>query len=619
MNKLSTSLFLSVISVIILPFCCTSCSSSSGTASGDEFDSEAYREYVGSKEVQSDLELFYEFAVKSDNLKMSIILAMSDDEKFFNDEVDEDEAKGIYTLMGEILEKASEYEDALLRLENSGYFTTKTPTALKKTGLEGMATVKAGKDFLDACRGAGQTVRERTMEIFLSDGVKSDDNRKALYEELPKELRKGASDYKEWWKNFNAGEYDASSGNIFNAFITGNSRASEDFLAEAADRGYTNTTNILKVAPQLIEAGFNLIVEASGNILPDAMGLGVSIGTNAVLVGEILVKATGKKISEVSSEVAAGILNMIPGFGDVKGTVDLIPTAEELKHTASAVANYIGDKINSYSDPTQVDVARISYDDEDGTEAKTLVAINQESGEITLSLGSMTDNSVSANLPEGNYIITAIDEEGDKFTEEVSLEVGDIIEKTIKTNESEILEKLASSSSTRFNNDEKSSSSRKQGFDFDDESSSSAESRSSESKPGSDSCDPYELGQEGYMSCLFLGTWKLEEMRITCDNNSTYDPEKEGDYVTWTFNEDETASIIYDYSDGSQEREDYSYSVNLFGASGKLTLNDGENVIDATITSLGDEGDGTFYLGINVAFTSPESGDECYQNYSFTR
>lgn len=617
MSRKFSKLALLPLAIVIFPLCLASCSSGGNSTDSGMSDKE-YRDYLASTEAQGDLELFYEFALKADNLKMSIILAMTDGDKFFNDEVDEDEADSIFSLMEEIIQKGDEYEEALLHLENSKLFNTATPTSLKK-GLEGMGLVKAGKDFLNECKGAGQTVRERTMEVFLSDEVKSDANRKALYEELPTELRKGAADYKEWWRNFNAGEYDASSGNIFNAFIAGSSNASEKFRMETGIKGYTNTTNVLKVAPRLLESGFNLIVEATGNIIPGAMSIGVNIGTNAAKTVEILATAAGRKISEVSSDIAEGILNMIPGYGDVKATIDMVPSAEEVKATMSSIKKYIEDKINSFSNPAEVGVARISYDDEDETEAQVLVAINQGSGEVTLSFGSATDNSVSANLPEGNYIVTAIDEDGDKFTEEVSLEAGDDIEKTIATNESEILEELASSSSTRFNDDEESSSSRERNFDFDEESSSSAESRSSESKPGSDSCDPYELGQEGYMSCLFLGTWKLEEMRITCDNNSTYDPEKEGDYVTWTFNEDETASIIYDYSDGSQEREDYSYSVNLFGASGKLTLNDGENVIDATITSLGDEGDGTFYLGINVAFTSPESGDECYQNYSFTR
>lgn len=599
------------LAIVIFPFCLASCSSGGNSTDSGMSDKE-YRDYLASTEVQSDLELFYEFALKADNLKMSIILAMTDGDEFFNDEVDEDEADSIFLLMEEIIQKGDEYEEALLRLENSKFFNTATPTSLKK-GLEGMGLVKAGKDLLNECRGAGQTVREWTMEVFLSDGVKSDANRKALFNELSSELKQGASDYKEWWRNFNAGEYDASSGRIFNAFLTGTSRASEAFASEAGMRRLDNSAVFTSIGPRLLESGFNLIVEATGNIIPGAMSIGVNIGANAVKTVEILATAAGRKISDISADIAEGILNMIPGYGDVKATIDMIPSAEEVKATINTFKNYIEDKINSYSDPSEVDVARISYDDEDETEAKVLVAIDQGSGKATLSFGSATDNSVSANLPEGNYIVTAVDEEGDKFTEEISLEAGDIIEKTIETNESEILEELASSSSTRFNDDEESSSSRRHDFDFDDESSSSEKSES-------ELCDPYELGQEGYTNCLFIGEWTPKKLSITCETyNENYDySDGTGANCTLTFKNNGIGFWHCTYDDGDEERTEFEYSVDLTSALPELSMDDGTGTSVVTITLLGQESNGEFYLSYNSS-SKDANGEKCYENYSFTR
>lgn len=566
------------LAIVIFPFCLASCSSGGNSTDSGMSDKE-YRDYLASTEVQSDLELFYEFALKADNLKMSIILAMTDGDEFFNDEVDEDEADSIFLLMEEIIQKGDKYEGALLRLENSKFFNTATPTSLKK-GLEGMGLVKAGKDLLNECRGAGQTVREWTMEVFLSDGVKSDANRKALFNELSSELKQGASDYKEWWRNFNAGEYDASSGRIFNAFLTGSSRASEAFASEAGMRRLDNSAVFTSIGPRLLESGFNLIVEATGNIIPGAMSIGVNIGANAVKTVEILATAAGRKISDISADIAEGILNMIPGYGDVKATIDMIPSAEEVKATINTFKNYIEDKINSYSDPSEVDVARISYDDEDETEAKVLVAIDQGSGKATLSFGSATDNSVSANLPEGNYIVTAVDEEGDKFTEEISLEAGDIIEKTIETNESEILEELVSSSSTRFNNDE--------------ESSSSSSVRYSSSR--AETCEAN--------NCPILGEWTVSQMESTCETfNDYYYPPKEGDNVTMTFRDDNTLSIVYEYSDGDYDHEDYSYEFD--SRKEKLTVFYEDEEIFST-TSMTIE-----KYSIIMRFPSVIDGEEC--------
>lgn len=584
----------------------TSCSDDSKNGvSNDE-----HKDYVASTEARSDLELFYEFALKADNLKMSIILAMSENGGLFNNSVDELEGDSIYTSINGIVEKSDAYEKALLRLENNGFFSTTTSKVLKK-GVEGMSVVKAGKDFLDACKGSGQTVRERTMEVFLSDGVKSDANRKALFDELPAPLKKGVSDYKQWWKNFNAGEYDASSGNIFNSFIAGKSQASEDFLFEAAEKGYTNTTNVLEIAPRLIEAGFNLVTETAGNILPGAMSIGVNIGTNVAKIADILVVATGKKISEVSADIAEGILNMIPGYGDVKATVDLIPSYEDIKANADIIANYIERKINFYLPLSGNDVGRIAYNDNDETEAITLIAVEQMTGEVTLAMGSSTENSVSANLPEGDYKVSVVDENGDKFTEEVSIKAGEKIEKEIKTRESEIFEKKISSSSVKTSSSfsESSSSFAKSSSNLAKSSSSFIVTSSSKTETHTEVCDVSE-GSSKYMSCLFMGEWNVESEEIVCETDRE-DEMVDGAKCTWTFEENGKAEIFCIYANGEFEGESHPYTANLL--SGKITITMDGSPMEFVISILDEE-------SLNILSEDfVTNGEKCHFKIDFRR
>jgi hypothetical protein len=111
---------------------CGDSSKGEGTTITGANNGESLREYLGSEEIQSDLENLAEFAYYAEYLKAAPIAFMASDEGLFTNEVDSDEAEEYFEVIETVLNKLDDYKAAWAQIDSMKALMTETPHALEK-------------------------------------------------------------------------------------------------------------------------------------------------------------------------------------------------------------------------------------------------------------------------------------------------------------------------------------------------------------------------------------------------------------------------------------------------------------------------------------------------------
>lgn len=414
------------------------------------------REYLGSAEAQSDLENLAEFAFYSEYLQVAPIAFLSGDDGLFTDNVDKAEAEEYAKVMSKVLSKADEYEDAWARIDSMQALVTETPNSLQKNEV---GLMYAFRDFWRSLRGCGKATREKAMAVA---GELDKDQLKTLFNGLDKNQKQGETDYLTWWKNFNNGDYDDISLQIYNRMYYN----TETSFADEAE--FINRT-VAKTGAEISKKAAAFEVEILKAVLPDAstdfMG-----NVETVEKVEKLVKNAKDMTAEEIADNAASIL--IDDYDDVKKVSEMV--GEDVE-ALSNLTKKVMDKVTAPSE----DVSVVTFTDVGGSSmegTKIAIAVAEKTAKITIALGENKDGDHQIVLKEdGDHIVSFMNDKGDKFTQKVEAKPGKNIKLKGEINEKEIREANASSNSRSRSRTAKSSSSEEP----EEESSSSVEESSS--------------------------------------------------------------------------------------------------------------------------------------------
>ena len=471
---------------------------------------EALREYLGSEEIQSDLENLAEFAYYAEYLKAAPIAFMATDEGLFTKEVDSDEAEEYFEVIETVLDKLDDYKAAWAQIDSMKALMTETPHALEKAGI---GLISSFTDFCSSLWSTGKEMREKSMARI---GQLNDNERKILFDGLSGNLRKGETDYKTWWKNFNRGDYDRSSAQIYNNFMH---NGESSFMDEAE----TITQVVAKKGTELVEKGAEFEVQVMKTTLPSPVTKTMGKIQTAEKIDKIVTH--GKDMTK--EELKENMLSLVPGYKDAD-------------KVAKMAAGYVEDKSTTAENYQEKKSSLVNFTDLGSKTAEMAIAINKKSGKVTIGLGTTDDGKNQVVLKEdGEHFISFITELGDKFTEKLTTIAGEIYNLFGEINEKAIRDSIAAASSSSVTSSAgtssavNSSNANSSATDTEESSSSLEESSSSESSSS----------YSGTVTGNIVGTWKVIK-NYTIYNITDYS----ACYEEWYY-EDGEGEVVFDYTD----------------------------------------------------------------------
>lgn len=488
---------------------CGDSSKGEGTTITGANNGESLREYLGSEEIQSDLENLAEFAYYAEYLKAAPIAFMASDEGLFTNEVDSDEAEEYFEVIETVIGKLDEYKAAWAQIDSMKALMTETPHALEKAGI---GLISSFTDFCSSLWSTGKEMREKSMTRI---GQLDDNERKILFEGLSGNLRKGETDYKTWWKNFNRGDYDGASAQIYNNFMH---NGESSFMDEAE----TITQVVAKKGTELVEKGAAFEVQVLKTTLPTPVTNTMSKIQTVEKIEKIVVH--GKDMTK--DELKENMFSLVPGYKDVD-------------KVAKMAAGYVEDKSTTAENAQEKGASVINFTSA-GETAPLAVAVSKKSGKVTIGLGTTDGGKNQVVLKEeGKHLVSFLTELGDKFTEKINAIAGEIYNLFGEINEKAIRDSIAAASSSSVTSSAgtssavNSSNANSSATDTEESSSSLEESSSSESSSS----------YSGTVTGNIVGTWKVIK-NYTIYNITDYS----ACYEEWYY-EDGEGEVVFDYTD----------------------------------------------------------------------
>ena len=489
---------------------CGDSSKSESTTIASANNGEPLREYLGSDEIQSDLENLAEFTYYAEYLKAAPIAFMATDDGLYTKQVDSDEAEEYFEVIETVLDKLDDYKAAWAQIDSMKALMTETPHALEKAGI---GLISSFTDFCSSLWSTGKEMREKSMARI---GQLDDNERKTLFEGLSSNLRKGETDYKTWWKNFNRGDYDRSSAQIYNNFMH---NGESSFMDEAE----TITQVVAKKGTELVEKGAEFEVQVMKTTLPSPVTRTMGKIQTAEKIDKIVTH--GKDMTK--EELKENMLSLVPGYKDAD-------------KVAKMAAGYVEDKSTTAENYQEKKSSLVNFTDLGSKTAEMAIAINKKSGKVTIGLGTTDDGKNQLILKEeGEHLVSFLSEWGDKLTQKISTLAGELYNIFGEINEKAIRDSIAAASSSSVTSSAgtssavNSSNANSSATDTEESSSSLEESSSSESSSS----------YSGTVTGNIVGTWKVIK-NYTIYNITDYS----ACYEEWYY-EDGEGEVVFDYTD----------------------------------------------------------------------
>ena len=516
---------------------------------------ESLREYLGSEEIQSDLENLAEFTYYAEYLKAAPIAFMATDDGLYTKQVDSDEAEEYFEVIETVLDKLDDYKAAWAQIDSMKALMTETPHALEKAGI---GLISSFTDFCSSLWSTGKEMREKSMARI---GQLDDNERKTLFEGLSSNLRKGETDYKTWWKNFNRGDYDRSSAQIYNNFMH---NGESSFMDEAE----TITQVVAKKGTELVEKGAEFEVQVMKTTLPSPVTRTMGKIQTAEKIDKIVTH--GKDMTK--EELKENMLSLVPGYKDAD-------------KVAKMAAGYVEDKSTTAENYQEKKSSLVNFTDLGSKTAEMAIAINKKSGKVTIGLGTTDDGKNQLILKEeGEHLVSFLSEWGDKFTQKISTLAGELYNIFGEINEKAIRDSIAAASSSSVTSSAgtssavNSSNANSSATDTEESSSSLEESSSSESSSSAASSSSY----SGTVTGNIVGTWKVIK-NYTIYNITDYS----ACYEEWYY-EDGEGEVVFDYTDEEcvnqtvNETEDIGDILELRSDGSVIATNHDDGVTEAS-------------------------------------
>lgn len=566
----------------IIPFASASlfailaaCDSGGGASGSSENESqEQLASYLTSEEIQSDMGNLAEFAYYAEYFKAAPIYMMASDEGLYTRQVDSAEFNEYFENIAKFSEKQKEYDAAWARIDSMQALTIETPQALMKNSV---GLFYSFYEFCNSLYNTGAEMREKTMARIAQ---LTNRDREILFDGLPNSLKKGESNYSEWWKKFNNGTYDKSSAQIYNNFMH---NAESSFMDEAEPIAKI----VANKGKELVEKGAAFETEMLKTALPGPVTDVMEKIETAEKINTIVTK--GKDMTP--EELKNHILSLIDGYDDVDKVVKMIE-------------GYVEDKSINASNNTEkgASILELLISASSAVSEVVSVAVNAKTGKATIALGQDENGKVKIILKEeGNHLVSVISEKGDKNTQKVDVKAGQTHTLSAEINEKKIRDSLVKSSSSKAkaikssSSKSKSSSSAKSSSSSQKSSSSKSSSSVATNKNAKSVVGKWEVTGETISHKITdkekcYKKWGSDDPELDFSKEECVDNDTESNYSVgqkYIFYSDGTADFIFTVGNGSLESS-FNYTFNK--SSGKFTFTNIEKKkVTGYVTSNGDK------------------------------
>lgn len=337
------------------------------------------------------------------------------------------EAQYFDVILSHILENEEAYEAAMQHFDETNVFTSPTTKGYRADTF----------DFGLACKKTQTMGRQSVMAVLRAGGYATDSKKlEQLYNTLPAELRRGYSSYTTFWNRFSAGDIDERANQIFVNLYTFDP---VDFGETARDIGITPGKNIAIAGADLIQKGYNVVLDACP--FSDAIGYGKDAFNSIQATNDLVVKGDVKGFMQNAS-------NILINYGrDLSQVYDKMQSAEVIywaagdefwnewgKDVASILINdfcFSDDFTDTYdkflTHKGELIPNVVMTKDANGEEIALVIMVDSETGQMTIGYVTDKDGNIIANpkLPGLKYVTVLNKRDGSRITKPVQVEDGE--------------------------------------------------------------------------------------------------------------------------------------------------------------------------------------------------
>lgn len=379
-----------------------------------------WKNYEGSEQFREDVAVFADYAVRKQFLTLYYLNATSDNfsRNMLKGTVSREEYDVFFGKVAEMAPHVKEYEAAFKNLEKSGILTSVSTKGI----------IQSGANFLSWITGSGENSRERILKVASNLPA---EQRTDLYNNLRSDWKGKASGEKDFWNKLEKGDFDNQASQMYNDFYHNNM----DFAETSTDKGLTIQKIFVVEGSKGVEAGSELMVDVLQTTTTFVSG--PDAGDVGEMTLDIYNASSGANTSEISQELTENINGMDPQD----------PTVKELgagyAAKMAAIIKEINDVAKTDAENAPGTNRSFVFVEDDDTESKSDIVVAQNPSatsasvaSIYVTIGNIIDEGekfIYTILNKGKWLISAIDAEGNKSTQEVDVPAGDVILVTLTT------------------------------------------------------------------------------------------------------------------------------------------------------------------------------------------
>lgn len=409
-----TTVFLIVLCGILVMPLLTKCSKDDPIMTGNAD--------IGYEGFKSDAELFHEFAYRKESLILNALNYTSDGftKAPFEGSVSRNKFDLFFLELEDFNSRSDKYQQAIERLEASGVLQRPTQTRGLFTSVKG---------FFTWASGSGKRSRDRIVTI--SSNMNSSERNK-LYKSMRKEWKDKSNNEADFWKKLEKGDYDTSAPQMYNDFYHD---GETDFPYLAQEKGLTLQKIVMEEGAKGIEAGANVMIDVGSTLVP-GFGKGVTVVKVADNVEKMAKSDTWTEAAKHGFNAAADILEDAAG--------DIGNAAFNAGDVVSGMREIVDSKVFKEGDKNEAK-GKVTVEDKNPKKSKTVVIAQKKGGGVnndgSPSIYVTAKESISKEIDmlvkAGNWLITAVNEQGMRETVAVKVENGKIAIVEVNTEEPE--------------------------------------------------------------------------------------------------------------------------------------------------------------------------------------
>ncbi len=306
---------------------------------------------------------------------------------------------------------------------------------LNKTGniqsITGLGSALHG--FFSWLTGSGKRSRNRILTVASN---LSSSERDKLYNSLRPGWKNKAKNSDEFWDKLQKGEFDNQAAQIYNDFYH---NSDSDFGSLAVDKGLKLHKIVHREGAEGVTKGSKLMIEVVKTATP--LGKGMDMVEKAKEYKDRIKKLYTDPKGAIKDEIKSAVANKIGSYVDIDGAVDGGLISETTGNAVKIVTDYTlgsddpadwvknaidygeGKILDSDTKGKKADIVIADKKNDDGNTPTTIISVDPIDDDL------LPDDVIDILLPEGDWIITSIDEQGnnDKVEIPITSGVGTII------------------------------------------------------------------------------------------------------------------------------------------------------------------------------------------------